>query len=64
MQRSNNIFPLPFTEDIDLTGFDNRVEINDTVSFALVRLKDEIIVDLKVLRSAKKNVEQCLKTIK
>ena len=31
MQRSNNIFPLPFTEDIDLTGFDNRVEISNTL---------------------------------
>ncbi|MDA9999873.1 hypothetical protein N9E53_02210, partial [Amylibacter sp.] len=64
MQRSNNIFPLPFTEDIDLTGFDNRVEISNIVSFDLIRLKDEIIVDLNVLRSAKKNIDQCLKSIK
>ena len=49
MQRSNNIFPLPFTEDIDLTGFDNRVEISSKLSFDLIRLKDEIIVDLKGL---------------
>jgi len=64
MQHSNNIFPLPFTEDIDLTGFDNRVEISSIVSFDLIRLKDEIIVDLSILRSAKKEIEQCLKSIK
>ena len=64
MQHSDNIFPLPFTEDIDLTGFDNRVEISSIVSFDLIRLKDEIIVDLSILRSAKKEIEQCLKSIK
>jgi hypothetical protein len=47
-----------------LTGFDNRVEISNIVSFDLIRLKDEIIVDLNVLRSAKKNIDQCLKSIK
>jgi hypothetical protein len=64
LQRVNNTFPLPFTEDTDLAEFDKLVEAGKEVSFDLLRLKDSIVVDLEALRAAKASVERCLETIK
>jgi hypothetical protein len=64
LQRLNNTFPVPFTEDTDLAEFDTLVASGTTVSFDLLRLKDSIIVDLETLRNAKVSVDRCLETIK
>mgnify|MGYP001119455521 CR=1 FL=1 len=64
LQRLNNTFPVPFTEDTDLAQFDMLVASGTTVSFDLLRLKDSIIVDLEMLRTAKVSVDRCLETIK
>lgn len=63
LQRVNNTFPLPFTEDTDLADFDKLVEAGTEVSFDLLRLKDKIIVDLDALRTAKASIARCLATI-
>jgi hypothetical protein len=64
LQRLNNTFPVPFTEDTDLAQFDALVATGTQVSFDLLRLKDSIIVDLESLRAAKVSVDRCLETIK
>jgi hypothetical protein len=64
LQRVNNTFPLPFTEDTDLADFDKLVEVGTEVSFDLLRLKDSIVVDLEALRTAKASIARCLETIK
>lgn len=63
LQRVNNTFPLPFTEDTDLAGFDQRVAAGSQMSLDLLRLKDSIIVDLETLRTAKGSVDRCLETL-
>jgi len=63
LQLVNNTSPLPFTEDNDLTGFDERVATAKQVTFEYIRLKDSISVDLDTLRAAKASMERCLDTI-
>jgi len=64
LQLVNNTFALPFIEDTDLAGFDQRVAKSQSVEFNLLRLKDKITVDLEMLRQAKNTIDQCLETIK
>lgn len=59
----NNTFPVPLTEDADLEEFDALVEKSTTLSLDILRLKEKIIVDLEVLRNAKKSMDRCLETI-
>ena len=63
LQLVNNTSPLPFTEDNDLTGFDERVATGKQVTFDYIRLKDSISIDLDTLRAAKDSMDRCLETI-
>lgn len=60
---SRGDFALPFTEDVDLKGFDAGVANASELSFHLKNLNDAITIDLTGLRTAKTGVDACLESI-